>query len=213
MSNTAISLALIVEDDGRTTEVVRDGSALEVARTIVRKIDNGDDGKKSFEDKGHRFDVWVADRVVFLAAAKQGAAKQRVCFEFLGTIRQEYDVRGYADQQNVSSFKKFVEAQLDRFSDYRNVDKIGAVQAKADEVKDIALQNLDKLLERQGKLEETVDASERLKEQGGLFQRLSRKQKCMERRRNIFWTIVLAICCLILLGLIVGIIVLIVYKS
>lgn len=53
MSNTAISLALIVEDDGRTTEVVRDGSALEVARTIVRKIDNGDDGKKSFEDKGY----------------------------------------------------------------------------------------------------------------------------------------------------------------
>jgi hypothetical protein len=52
MSSTAISLALIVEDDGRTTEVVRDGSALEVARTIVRKIDNGDDGKKSFEDKG-----------------------------------------------------------------------------------------------------------------------------------------------------------------
>ncbi|ELR12055.1 uncharacterized protein ACA1_025730, partial [Acanthamoeba castellanii str. Neff] len=151
MSNTAISLALIVEDDGRTTEVVRDGSALEVARTIVRKIDNGDDGKKSFEDKGHRFDVWVADRVVFLAAAKQGAAKQRVCFEFLGTIRQEYDVKGYADQQNVSSFKKFVEAQLDRFSDYKNVDKIGAVQAKADEVKDIALQNLDRLLERQGK--------------------------------------------------------------
>jgi hypothetical protein len=95
------------------------------------------------------------------------------------------------------------------------------------------------------RLEETVDASERLKEQGGVFQRLSRKQKCMERRRNIFWTIVLAICCLvralapsrrplsvlvlrhpgfvltnsvwrlvqILLGLIVGIIVLIVYKS
>jgi hypothetical protein len=31
------------------------------------------------------------------------------------------------------------------------VDKIGAVQGKVDEVKDIALQNLDRLLERQGK--------------------------------------------------------------
>jgi hypothetical protein len=30
-----------------------------------------------------------------------------------------------------------------------------------------------------------------------MFQRLSKKQKCMERRRNIFWTIVLAICCLV----------------
>jgi hypothetical protein len=54
----------------------------------------------------------VSDRVVFLSAAKQGAAKQRVCFEFLGTIRQEYELRGYADQQNVSSFKKFVDTQL-----------------------------------------------------------------------------------------------------
>lgn len=136
MSNTAISLALIVEDDGRTTEVVRDGSALEVARTIAKKIDNGDDGKKSFEDKGfvnplfirfpkwtathffppllyrHRFDVWVSDRVVFLSAAKQGGAKQRVCFEFLGVVKEEYEMKGYVDQPNVSAFKKFVEAQL-----------------------------------------------------------------------------------------------------
>jgi vesicle-associated membrane protein 72 len=212
MSNTAISLALIVEDDGRTTEVVRDGSALEVARTIAKKIDNGDDGKKSFEDKGHRFDVWVADRVVFLSAAKQGAAKQRVCFEFLGVVKEEYEMKGYVDQPNVGTFKKFVETQLDRYSDYKTVDKIGAVQAKTDEVKNIALENLDRLLERQGKLEETVDASERLKEQGGMFQRLSRKQKCLERRRNIFWTIALAVCCLVLLVLIIGLIVLLVYK-
>lgn len=213
MSSTAISLAAIVEDDGRTTEVVRDGSPLETARTIVRKIDNGEDGKKSFEDKGYRFDVWVSDRVVYLSATKQGSAKQRVCFEFLSTIKQEYELRNYADQQNVSQYKNFVEAQLDRYSDYRSVDKVGAVQAKADEVKDIALQNLDKLLERQGRLEDTVEATQKLSDQGSTFARLSRKQKCLERRRNIFWTLVLAICCLVLLAIVVGIIVLIVYTS
>lgn len=52
MATNAISLAVIVEDDGRTTEVVRDESPVETARTIVRKIDNGEDGKKSFEDRG-----------------------------------------------------------------------------------------------------------------------------------------------------------------
>lgn len=95
----------------------------------------------------------------------------------------------------------------------------------------MALHNLDRALERGGKIEDLVESTDRLQEQGNIFQRVAAKQKCMERRRNLFWTIVLTICCLvplsappslygfgslsppsqILLALIVGVILLIVY--
>jgi hypothetical protein len=50
-----IGVAIVVEEDGRTTEVAAsaEGVPLETARSIAKRIDNRDDGKKSYEDKGY----------------------------------------------------------------------------------------------------------------------------------------------------------------
>ena len=129
-----------------------------------------------------------------------------------------------------------------RYSDPAQVDKITKIQGKVEDVKKVALDNLDRLLVREGKIEEMVESTDKLKEQGSLFSRVAAKQKCLERKRNLFWTVVLALCCIvrlslvllpssspsssscpdrsvavrggqILLALIIGIIVLIVYTS
>jgi hypothetical protein len=50
----SIGVAIVVEEDGRTTEVANvEGDPLETARSIAKRIDNRDDGKKSYEDKGY----------------------------------------------------------------------------------------------------------------------------------------------------------------
>lgn len=211
----AIFLALVVEDDGRSTEVAHvEGPIINMASTIAKKIDHKEEGKKSFEDQGNIYNVLVARRTVYLCVSKNGQMKQRLLFQFLDTIRNEYETRRYADKEDIAGFEEFIEAQMDRFSNHpEDVDKITGVQKKVDDVTKVAKQNLDKLLEREDRLEVMVESTERLKEQGSIFQRISKKQKCLERRRNIFWTIVLAICCLILLGLLIGIILIIVYTS
>ena len=211
----AILLALVVEDDGRSTEVAHvEGPIITMASTIAKKIDHKEEGKKSFEDQGNIFNVLVSRRTVYLCVSKTGQVKQRLLFQFLDTIRNEYDTRRYADKEDISGFEEYIEAQMDRFSNHpEEVDKITGVQKKVDDVTKVAKQNLDKLLEREDRLEVMVESTERLKEQGSIFQRISKKQKCLERRRNIFWTIVLAICCLILLGLLIGIILIIVYTQ
>ncbi len=49
----SILITVVVEEDGRTTEVSHiQGPIADTARTIARKIDNRDEGKKSFEDQG-----------------------------------------------------------------------------------------------------------------------------------------------------------------
>jgi hypothetical protein len=211
----AILLTLVVEDDGRSTEVAHiEGNVVTTATTIVKKIDHKEDGKKSFEDQGYIYNVLVANRTVYLCVSKANQLKQRILFQFLDTIRNEYDTRHYSEKEDIGGFEEFIEAQMDRFSNHpEEVDKIAGLQKKVDDVTTVAKQNLDKLLEREDRLEVMVESTERLKEQGSIFQKISKKQKCLERRRNIFWTIVLAICCLILLGLIIGIILIIVYTN
>jgi vesicle-associated membrane protein 7 len=209
----AILLALVVEHDGRSTEVAHvEGPVITMASTIAKMIDHKEDGKKSFEDQGYIYNVLVASRTVYLCVSKTGQMKQRLLFQFLDTIRHEYDTRRYTDKEDISGFEEFIEAQMDRFSNHpEDVDKITGVQKKVDDVTKVAKQNLDKLLEREDRLEVMVESTERLKEQGSIFQRISKKQKWLERKRNIFWTIVLLICCVILIALIVGIILIIVY--
>lgn len=209
-----IGVAIVVEEDGRTTEVsCVEGAPLETARSIAKRIDNRDDGKKSYEDNGYIFNVLTADAVVYLCAGKSGELKGRVAFDFLAVLKTEYERGGYEDKQNISSFERFASAEIKRYSDPAQVDKITKIQGKVEDVKKVALDNLDRLLVREGKIEEMVESTDKLKEQGSLFSRVAAKQKCLERKRNLFWTVVLALCCIILLALIIGIIVLIVYTS
>ncbi len=50
----AILITIVVETDGRTTEVYQNESrALETARTIAKKIDNKTEGRKSYEEHGY----------------------------------------------------------------------------------------------------------------------------------------------------------------
>ncbi len=42
-----------------------------------------------------------------------------------------------------------------------------------------------------------VESTERLKDQSSTFHKFAKKQKCMEKRRNLFWTLVLLITCLV----------------
>ena len=87
-----------------------------------------------------------------------------------------------------------------RYSDPAQVDKITKIQGKVEDVKKVALDNLDRILVREGKIEEMVESTDKLKEQGSLFSRVAAKQKCLERKRNLFWTVVLALCCIVRLS-------------
>ncbi len=50
----AILITIVVETDGRTTEVFQNESrALDTARTIAKKIDNKTEGRKSYEEQGY----------------------------------------------------------------------------------------------------------------------------------------------------------------
>jgi hypothetical protein len=210
-----IVLALVLEEDGRCTKEVLPDTKESVetrATTISKKVDTSTDTKKSFEDKGYIYNVLVAGGVVYLCVSPTSdPTKQGICFAFLKAIQQEYEGRGYKDKESISEYSKFVADQMDEYSNHpERIDKLAKVQKQADEVADIIKDDINKLLERQDRLENVQEATGRLQENASTFQHATQKLKCLERRNNIFWTIVCVACCLVLLLVIVCVILVIV---
>jgi hypothetical protein len=209
-----ILLTLVVEEDGRTTEVAfSEGPFVQMGMTIAKNIDHKSAGKKSFSDKGYIYNVLVANNVVYLCVSKEKEMKQRILFHFLNSLKEEYEERHYSEMEE-THFAEFIEDQMDIYSHRpEEVDKMAGIQKKVDDVTYIAHQNLQKLLEREGRLEDTINATEKLQSQSTTFAKVSKSQKWKEWRRNLFWTIALIFCCLLLLGVVIGVIVAIIYSS
>merc|ERR1712137_961755 len=64
----------------------------------------------------------------------------------------------------------------------RTIDNIGAVRSQIDEVKDVMVQNIEKVLERGEKIELLVDKTDRLNQQAFRFDSSSR-----QLRRAMYW--------------------------
>ena len=64
----------------------------------------------------------------------------------------------------------------------RSIDNIGAVKSQIDEVKDVMVQNIEKVLERGEKIELLVDKTDRLNQQAFRFESSSRSL-----RRAMYW--------------------------
>jgi len=209
----SIVIALVAEKNGRITEIAEiSGKPLKTANLIIKKFEPTGDEHKCFEEAGYYFCVLSANGTVYLCAS--ASSNQRLCFQFLEAIKNEYQDRGYIDKEDLNSFEDFIEDQMDIFSNHPDkVDKIKSTQAKVDQLKDIQVSNLGKLLEREDRLEHMQASAEHLQTQSSTFQHVAKKLKCAECRRNIVVTIVLIICCLILLGIIIGIVYYVVAKN
>jgi len=202
----SIVIALVAENNGRITEIAEvSGKPLKTANLIIRKFEPTVDEHKCFEEGGFYFCVLSTNGTVYLCAS--ASSNQRICFQFLETIKNEYEERQYVDKEDLGRFEDFIEDQMDIFSNHpEKVDKIKGVQAKVDQVREIQMSNLSKLLEREGRLEHMQESTSHLQEESGKFQRMSNSLKCVKWRQNIIVTIVLIFCCLILLGIIIGIV-------
>lgn len=200
----SIVIALVAERNGRITEIAEvKGKILKTANLIVKKFDTDQDDRKCFEENGYYFCVLAHRGAVFLAATASFGS-QRITFQFLETIKNEYESRDYLSKEDLTRFEDFIEEQMDIFSNHpEKVDKIREVQSKVDATKEIGLSNLNKLLERGEKIEHIQDRMDNLQQQSSKFQTVAKKLKCLEIRRNIVVTIILIFCCLLLIAILI----------
>eukprot|EP01087_Luapelamoeba_hula_P013336 TRINITY_DN3810_c0_g1_i1.p1 TRINITY_DN3810_c0_g1~~TRINITY_DN3810_c0_g1_i1.p1 ORF type:complete len:212 (-),score=52.93 TRINITY_DN3810_c0_g1_i1:146-781(-) len=202
----SIVIALVAEKNGRITEIAEvKGKILKTANLIVKKFEPATNDRKCFEENGYYFCVLAHNGTVYLAATAS-SGNQRLSFQFLETIKNEYEARDWLNKDDLTRFEDYIEEQMDLFTNHpERVDKVKNVQHKVDEAKEIGLSNLGKLLDRGERLENLQEKADNLHQQSNRFQSVAKKLKCLEVKRNIIVTIVLIICCAILVGILIGI--------
>ena len=125
--------------------------------------------------------------MTFLCMATE-ETRRRVTFAFLEDVmkafREQYsDVEQSALAFSLNdSFSPVLKAKMEFYSSSPTSDNITAVQARIDSVKDIMVDNIDRVLERGEKIELLVDKTDRLNQQAFKFEKTSRNLK-----NDLYW--------------------------
>ncbi|KAL6591446.1 hypothetical protein ACP70R_049949 [Stipagrostis hirtigluma subsp. patula] len=158
-----------------------------VARQILERLPGGAaDCHVSYTQDLHVFHVRRADGITALCMADD-AAGRRIPFLFLEDIHGKF-VKTYgraaltalAHTMN-DEFSRVLSQQMDYYSNNPNADTITRMRGEMDQVRNVMLDNIDRVLERGERLELLVDKTATMQGNTMRFKRQAR------RFRNTVW--------------------------
>lgn len=164
-----------------------------------------DNSKFTFTCDRHTFNYLVDGGFTFLVVADEGYGRQ-VPFAFLEKIREEFQQK-FADKGRISpahSLDKQFGPRLKMHMDYcmehpEELTKVAAVQKKVDEVKNIMVDNIERVLERGEKIELLVDKTDNLRFQADKFHKTGRQLRSKMWWQNMKMKILVVLVVLILI--------------
>ncbi|MDC1215355.1 synaptobrevin family protein [bacterium] len=158
-------------------------------QTLPKMIDQLATQKKfTLVADGHTFNYLESDGYVFLVVADEAFGRQAP-FACLDKIAAEF-TQNYGDRARDAiahslnrSFAPVLKQQMDLVSNNPGeVSKVSRVQQQVSEVKEIMMDNIEKVLDRGEKIELLVDKTENLRFQADNFHRTGRAL-----RRRMWW--------------------------
>jgi len=159
-----------------------------VTRVLLSKIPTTD-GKMTYVYDQYVFHYIVEGGICYLCMSDE-TNKHRIPYAFLKDIKDTF-IAQYGREEPLTAiafsmndqFSKIIGSRMDYFnSDNPAIDGIANVKNQIDEVKDVMVQNIEKVLERGEKIELLVDKTDRLNQQAFRFESTSRGL-----RRSLWW--------------------------
>jgi vesicle-associated membrane protein 7 len=198
----------IFHTDIKTHEkyIARTGLAYMVSPDIMRHMDSLMESidysittKKSYSVRTVTINIVVENGVGYLCVA-HNTVPRRICFSFLERIKTQYSL-----QKSIT--KSDIRDEMVFFSTNPDADKIRKIQVDIDQVKDVMLENIEKILTRGENLEDLDRKTDDLRIQTLSFSKTSKALKCALCRQNIVLTIVITSIILFVILLFGGIII------
>lgn len=169
---------------------VATGNFPTVTRVLLEKIPQ-QDGKMTYLYDDYVFHYIVENGICYLCMSDE-KNKHRIPFAFLEETKTNFIMKfGLDVAQTAIAFAMNEEFKLlldERMGYYnsdeadRTIDNIGTVKSQIDEVKDVMVQNIERVLERGEKIELLVDKTDNLNQQAFRFESSSRSL-----RRTLYW--------------------------
>jgi len=166
------------------------GSFATVSRRILEKIPNSG-AKMSYMYDHHIFNYIAEDGMIYLCMRDETSGSTRVAFAYLEDIRNRFRAtygdraRTASEGQMTEDFSRIIETQMKYFSNSTSVDKISRVRSEIDEVRNVMVQGIEKVLERGEKAELLVNKAENLNNQSTSFKTYSSALKNAMWWKNI----------------------------
>ncbi|XP_076944995.1 vesicle-associated membrane protein 711-like [Bidens hawaiensis] len=187
---------ILVEFSGSST------NASTIARQILDKIPGTNDMNVSYSQDRYIFHVKRTDGLSILCMADDLAGR-RIPFAFLEDIHQRF-VKTYGPAVLTAQaygmndeFSRVLSQQMEYYSNDPNADRMNRLKDEMSQVRNVMIQNIDKVLERGDRLESLVDKTANMQSNTFRFKKQSR------RFRNTMWwqnvKLMIGFGCLILL--------------
>ena len=209
----SIVYALIARKKSVLAEyTISSGKFPTVTRVLLSKIPE-QVNRMSYEYDKHIFHYIVDDGITFLCMSDEDT-KRRITFAFLDDIKKAWRERFGSVEQSALAFSlndmfaPVLKQRLEYFNTNPNADKIQQVQNQIESVKDIMIENIDRVLERGEKIELLVDKTDRLNQQAFNFEKSSRSLKnamlCRKIRNYTIMAIIIALIIFFIAAMVCG---------
>ncbi|CAO3569512.1 unnamed protein product [Mortierella alpina] len=163
------------------------GNFTTVTEAILEKIPPNN-SKMTYVYDRYQFHYICEDGLTYMCMADD-SFDRRIPFAFLQDIKHKF-LEQYGRERALESllpysmneFSKTLAAQMEYFSTNPNADRIKQVKGEIEQVKDVMVQNIERVLERGERIELLVDKTDNLNQQAFAFKRRSTALK-----RTMWW--------------------------
>jgi len=187
------------------------GNAKTIARQILEKIPGTGDSHVSYSQDRYIFHVKRTDGLTVLCMADDTAGR-RIPFAFLEDIHGKF-VKTYGRAVHTAlaftmndEFSRVLSQQMEYYSSDPNADKINRIRGEMSQVRNVMVENIDKVLERGDRLELLVDKTETIQGNTFKFKKQARRFKNTMWWRNIKLTVAVIVVLLIVIYVILAIV-------
>ncbi|KAJ3011428.1 Vesicle-associated membrane protein [Thoreauomyces humboldtii] len=195
--------AIILAEHASTT-----GNFQQVTQHILERLPEGD-SKMTFVYDRYLFHYVTHNNITFLCLADDGFGR-RIPFAFLEDLREKFEKAYSADRAQsaiaygLNEFSKVIDAQMTHFNSDATSDRFRQVQGEIDQVRDVMVHNIEKVLERGDRIEILVDKTDSLNATSFAFRSRSTALRRQQWWKNTRLTVIIAVVSLMLVYFFVG---------
>lgn len=178
-----IIYALIARDETVLVEYTqKKGNFQSISRQILEKVSSRNNTKVSYKYDNFVFHILVDKGFTYFCMSEQEFGN-RIPFLFLEDIKNRFSGSYGERAKNAtalslnSDFGRVLRTQMEHFSNSQESDKIHKVRGQIQEVKDVMIDNIEKVLDRGEKIDLLVDKTADLSDSAHNYRFKSKKLK------------------------------------
>ena len=178
-----------------------------IGRVLLNRV-KPTDTKMSFVYDKYVFHYIVDNDVIYMCMADKDS-KRRIPFAYLNDIKARFEemygatIKTAVEMNMNEEFSKVMEKRMEFFNNDPSADTITHVRGQIKEVKEVMVDNIDKVLGRGEKIEELADKTRNLDQQAFIFNSDARALKNQMWWQNTRYIILIVILVIVIIAILV----------